>query len=185
MNKQLTKRGSDLSSEPRFLIIGRIRKPHGVRGELKVSVLTDTPKRLTWLETVYISRKENDLEPKQVGVGNVRFQGEDALLMLDGYTSRELAGTLRQHWLMIPIEEAIPLEEGEYYAYQAIGLIVSTVEGDVLGHITQIIETGANDVFVVMGDEGEILLPDIPDVVQEVNIAEQRMIVTLLPGLLG
>ncbi len=184
MKNQPTERGSE-SSEPRFLIIGRIRKPHGVRGELKVSVLTDTPKRLTWLETVYITRRDDDPNPQAVAVKGVRFHGEDALLTLDGYASREAAGTLRQHWLMVPIAEAIPLEEGEYYAYQAIGLVVWTADGVQLGSVTQLIETGANDVFVVAGTDGEILLPDIPDVVQEVDIAGKKMIVTLLPGLLG
>jgi 16S rRNA processing protein RimM len=84
---------------------------------------------------------------------------------------------------MVTEAEALPLEEGEYFLFQLEGLAVETVEGEALGTLTRIIETGANNVFVVQGDQGELLLPDIAEVVQEIDFENGRMLVNLLPGL--
>jgi 16S rRNA processing protein RimM len=85
---------------------------------------------------------------------------------------------------MIPLEDAVPLEDDEFYLYQAIGLDVYTDEGDHLGHVVDILETGANDVYVVQGQRGEVLLPAIDDCVLDVDIAAGKMTVHLLDGLL-
>lgn len=178
-----TERGSD-SSEPRFLIIGRIRKPHGVRGELKVSVLTDVPERFTWLDTVVVTRKEHDdNNPLILSIESVRFHQGDALILFEGIASRDAAGQLRNRWVKIPIEEALPLEEGEYYAHQAVGWDVLTETGEKLGTVSSLLETGANDVFVVETADGELLLPDIPDVVKTIDPKAGQLIVELIDGL--
>ncbi len=169
------------SVEPRFLVIGRITKPHGVHGDVRVMPHTDLPERFTWLETVYVG--ETELRP--VAVEGVRFHGEVILLKLAGYDGREAAGVLRGEWLLVPESEAIPLEEGEYYLYQLEGLAVFTDDGEHLGELTQVIETGANNVFVVKGQKGEALLPDTDEVVQEIDFENGRMTVHLLPGLLA
>ncbi|VAW40964.1 hypothetical protein MNBD_CHLOROFLEXI01-878, partial [hydrothermal vent metagenome] len=87
-------------------------------------------------------------------------------------------------WLQIPVEEALPLAEGEYYLFQLTGLAVFTVEGESLGTLTSVIETGANRVFVVQGDKGELLLPDIEDVVEDIDFENGRLTVKLLLGLI-
>ena len=79
----------------------------------------------------------------------------------------------------------MPLEEGEYFLFQLVGLAVFSDEGQELGRLTQVLETGANNVFVVAGVDGEILLPDIDDVILDIDFANGRMTVHLLPGLLG
>lgn len=176
-------RGSD-SSEPRFLIIGRIRKPHGVRGELKVSVLSDMPERFTWLETVVVTRKEHDdPNPLLLVVESVRFHQGDALIWFEGIRSREAAGQLRNRWVKVPMSEALPLGDGEYYAHQAVGWQVVTTTGEPLGTVSGLIETGANDVFVIETDEGELLLPDIPDVIKTIDPKVGQLIVELMDGL--
>jgi 16S rRNA processing protein RimM len=173
------RRGSADAVEPRFLIIGRILKAHGVRGEMRVAVYTDVPERFTWLKTVYLG----ETDPEPVAVEGVRFHQELALLKLAGVDDRDTADELRGEWLQVPLDDAIPLEEGEYFLYQLMGLTVVTDEGETLGELVELLETGANLVFIVRGDKGDILLPDTKEVVQDIDFANGRMTVHLLPGL--
>ena len=176
-----SKRGSGPpASESRFLVIGRVTRPHGVRGEVRVAVHTDLPERFTWLEQVYVG--ENP--PSPMKVENVRFNQQWVLLKLAGIDDRNAAGTLRGAWLQVPEEEGIPLEEGEVYLYQLIGLTVRERGGRELGRLEEIIETPANDVYLVRGPLGELLLPAIADVILEIDAAAGEMIVELLPGIL-
>ena len=169
---------------PRFLIIGQIRKPHGVRGELRLSCHTDLPERFDWLERVYLSRQAEDDNPQSAEIDSVRYGDQDIFLKLKGYDTRTSVEALRQYWVKIPIAEAIPLDEDEYYSYELINLDVFTAEGEFLGKIHSIIETGANDVWVVRKeDSAEKLIPNIPDVVQEIDLTAKRATITVLPGL--
>lgn len=166
-------------TEPRFLIIGRVARPHGVQGEVSVEPYTDQPERFTWLKTIYVG----EVTPRPVGVESVRFHQGRVLLKLAGYDDRQAAESLRFQWLQVPEAEAIPLAEDEFYLYQALGLAVYSEEGDRLGELAEILETPANYVFVVNGPKGELLLPHIPEVVHEIDFTSGRMTVKLLPGL--
>lgn len=86
-------------------------------------------------------------------------------------------------WLTAPPETSPQLPEGEYFHYQLIGLRVITSEGEELGEISEIIETGSNDVYVVSGEKGELLVPAIAQVVRNVDLANQVMVVSLLEGM--
>jgi 16S rRNA processing protein RimM len=165
-------------------VVGRIARPHGVRGEMRVEILTELPERLMWLTEVYLARDPDALEPDRVDVAQVRLHKEQALLQLTGVTTREAAEDLRSMLLMVPVADALPLEEGEYYLYQLEGLKVVTDEDEVLGVVREVLETGANEVFVVDGSRGEILLPNTVEVVQDIDLAAGRITVKLLPGLL-
>ncbi|HUS94105.1 MAG TPA: ribosome maturation factor RimM [Patescibacteria group bacterium] len=176
-----TPRGlADVSGEPRFLIIGRVVKPHGVRGEVRVEVHTDLPERFSWLDTVYLGRKD----PQPVTVEGVRYHKSWVLLKISGIDDRFAAEELRSQWLQIPREQALPLEEGQYYLYQVLDVGVYLEDGKHLGKVIEVMETKANNVFVVAGQYGEVLLPDIDDVILEIDIDNKRMTVRLLPGLL-
>ena len=178
---ELPKGGSaDNPAEPRFLAVGRVIKPHGVHGEVRVEVMTDRPERFGWLEAIYVGERN----PRRVGVVSVRRHGQFVLLKLDGYPTRTEAELLRNELLQVPEDEAIPLEEGEYFLHQLLGLEVVTESGRSVGRLTDVLETGANNVFIIEGELGELLVPDIPDVVREVDVAGGRVIVRLLPGLL-
>jgi 16S rRNA processing protein RimM len=166
-------------TEPRFLVIGEITKPHGVRGEMRVMPLTDRPERFTWLKEIFLGEDGETLVP----VTSARLHQNFVLLKLAGYETRDAAESLRGTKLVIPADQAIPLEEGEYYLYELIGMDVLTEAGESLGEITDVIETGANNVFVVRGAERELLIPDIPDVVLDIDFEDGRMIVRPLPGL--
>jgi 16S rRNA processing protein RimM len=162
------------------LVIGRIERPHGVRGEVRVTPYTDLPERFTWLKQLFIG----EAEPRQVTVEAARLHGGLVLLKLEGYDNRDAVEPLRGELLQVPEEEGLPLEEGEYYLYQLIGLRVLADDGEELGELVEVIETGANYVFVVRGPRGEILLPDTKEVVREIDFSGGQMIVHLLPGLL-
>jgi len=86
--------------------------------------------------------------------------------------------------LQVPEEEAIPLEEGEYFLHQLLGLAAVTEDGRPLGRLTEVLETGANNVFVIDGPDGQHLVPDIPDVVLAVDVATGRIVIRPMPGLL-
>lgn len=173
------------SAEPRFLIIGFIRKPHGVGGELKVAVESEEPERFFYLERVFVSRRPNDANPRPLTVEHVRFNKEEALVKFAEVNGREEAGTLRQHWLFVTLEDALPLADNEFYSFQAIGIPVVTETGESLGTVSQILETGANDVFIVQGARGEILIPDIEGVVLNVDIVNREIVVDLPDGLIS
>jgi 16S rRNA processing protein RimM len=168
------------SAENKFIVIGQITKPHGIRGELRVKPHTDEPQRFTWLEQVYVGKTN----PQPMAVEKARVHQRMVLLKLTAVTDRTQADALRGAWLQVPVEEAIPLAEGEYYLFQLEGLTVVTVDGESLGRLTSVIETGANHVFVVQGDKGDLLLPDIADVVEDIDFENGRMTVKLLPGLI-
>jgi len=161
------------------LVIGQITKPHGVRGEVRVLPLTDRPERFTWLKEVYLDEEGSTLAP----VTGARVHQNFVLLKLAGYDTRDAADSLRGIRLAIPADQAIPLEEGEYYLHELVGMEVLTQAAEHLGAITDVIETGANNVFVVQGPNGELLIPDIPQVVLELDFDNGRMIIQPLPGL--
>ncbi|MEM7332469.1 MAG: ribosome maturation factor RimM [Chloroflexota bacterium] len=169
------------SSDPEsFLTIGQILKPHGVHGEVRVRPLTDLPERFSWLDAVYLGEKT----PQLTKIAGVRFHKDLILMKFEGMTNRDQVEGLRGKLVQVLESDAIPLEEGEYFLYELEGLDVLTDEGETLGVITRVIETGANNVFVVKSDSKEILLPDIDDVVLEIDFENGRMLVHLLPGLI-
>lgn len=169
------------SAEPRFLVIGRVIKPHGIRGEVGVEAHTDILERFSWLDSVFIGREN----PVKVVVEGARVHKSRVLLKLAGYDTREDAEQLRMQWILIPEGEAIPLEEGEYYLHQIIGIDVIGEDGKFIGRVTNLIETGANNVFVVEGPLGEVLIPDIEAVVKKVDIEHRQMLVHLMDGLIS
>ena len=168
------------STEPRFVAIGRIVQPHGVRGEVSVEVLTDFPERFDTIEVVYLG-SASEAEARRVKA--TRWHQERVLLSFEGCVDRTAAEGLRGLLVQIPIEEAMPLSEGEYYTHDLIGLDVVTVEGEGLGQISDILFTGANDVYVVVGPRGQILLPAIADVVERVDLTAGQVVVRLMDGL--
>ena len=162
-------------------MIGEIAKPHGVRGEVVVIPHTDLPERFTWLDEIYVG----DNPPLPVALENVRFHKGRPLLKLAGYDNRDDVEDLRGQLLQIPEDQAIPLADNEYFLYQLLGLSVETAGRRPLGTLVEIIETGANNVFVVQGPQGEILIPDIPQVISSIDFENKKMIVHPLPGLLN
>ncbi|VAW43634.1 16S rRNA processing protein RimM, partial [hydrothermal vent metagenome] len=130
--KQNNQELKQAASDNDFIVIGQITKPHGIRGELRVKPHTDEPQRFTWLEQVYVGKKN----PQPMAVEKARVHQQKVLLKLTAVTDRTQAEALRGEWLQVPEAEALPLAEGEYYLFQLTGLAVLTVEGELLGTLT-------------------------------------------------
>ncbi len=163
---------------PRYLAVGRIVAPHGVHGEVEVEIHTDFPQRFTPEARFFVGERKVAMVVERVRPFKHRL-----LIKFREVPDRTTAESLRGAWVHIPVEEAWPLEEGEYYEYQIIGLEVWTEEGEYLGVVDHIIYTGANDVYVIQGPRGEVLIPAIEQVVKEIDLDEERITVHLLPGL--
>ncbi len=170
--------------EPRYLAVGRVSRPHGVRGELRVEILTDYPGRLGQHAYFYLASPDSPEIVRRYPVEKLRRHKEVLLLKLGGCDDRTGAEELRGQLVQIPTEEAVPLEEGEYYDFQLIGVKVEAESGESLGQVVEVLKTGANDVYVVRGSWGEVLLPAVKDVVLKLDIEARLMVVNLLPGLL-
>ena len=170
--------------EPRYLAVGRVSRPHGVRGELRVKVLTDYPGRLGQHAYFYLASPDSPEIVRRYPVEKLRRHKEVLLLKLGGCDDRNGAEELRGQLVQIPTEEAVPLEEGEYYDFQLIGVKVEAESGESLGQVVEVLKTGANDVYIVRGPWGEVLLPAVKDVVLKLDMEARQMVVNLLPGLL-
>ncbi|RME80729.1 MAG: 16S rRNA processing protein RimM [Caldilineae bacterium] len=162
-----------------FMVVGRIRAPHGVRGELRVEVMTDFMERFAPGSRLFVEREE---ESRQVEAA--RPHKDVMLVKLEGLDRRSDVETLRGRYLLVPRGEAMPLPPDEYYEDELVGLRVETAAGEWLGEVVEVWWTDANEVYVLQGPYGEVLLPAIADVVREVDLEARKMIVTLLPGLL-
>jgi 16S rRNA processing protein RimM len=177
--------GKANTPEPRYLVVGRVLRPHGVRGELRVEVITGFPERLGQHDHFYLAHPDSPEDVRCYPSEEMRQHKGTILLKLAGCDDRNEAELLRDMLVQIPIEEAVPLEDGEYFHFQIVGVRVETESGEWLGQVTEVLETGANDVYLVHGPQGEVLLPAITDVVLELDMEEKRMVVHLLPGMLA
>ena len=163
------------------LEVGQIVNTFGIKGELKVTPFTDDINRFDDLKKVYVKTRKED---KLYKVEGVRYHKNMVLLKLEGIENPEQAELLKNTYLEIDREDAIPLKEGQYFIVDLIGLDVYTDEGNLLGKVEDIYNTGANDIYVVKDELGkQILLPGIKDVIKEV-ILDDRIIVHLIPGLI-
>jgi 16S rRNA processing protein RimM len=164
--------------EPHYLAIGQVVRPFGLRGELRVELLTEYPDQLARLRTVYLGPQS---EPWVVE--SVRLHKEAALFKLVGCDDRNAAEELRGQVLQIARGDAVPLEEGEYYEHQIVGMSVVEDNGTFLGKVTEIISTGANDVYVVVGPDGQLLLPAIETVILQIDLDADQIVVHVMDGL--
>ncbi len=176
------------AESPRYLILGKILRPHGVRGEVDMQVMTDFPERLKSLEKVHLGLSETDTTRlKTYRVEGARpHKGTDYLLRLQGIADRDAADTLRNYFVFVSLDDAVPLEDDEVYLFQVIGLQVETMTGENLGRVVDIIETGANDVYVIQGAAyGEVLIPAVNGVVINIDVEAGMMKVDPPPGLIS
>ncbi len=165
---------------PGYLAIGQIVAAHGIRGEVKVTPLTDYPERFKAGARVYVGRGEA-VAPAEITAA--RPHQNVWLVKLANVPDRNAAELMRDQYLMIPEQEAMALAEHENYVHDLIGLAVATDAGETLGTLTEVLTTPANDVYVVTGPGGELLLPALRSVVLVVDLAAHRMVVRLPEGL--
>lgn len=164
-----------------LLQVGVITSTHGVRGEVKVFPTTDDPARFKKLKQVILDdgKQQIDLE-----IASVKFFKNMVILKFKGIDNINDVEKYRRATLLVTRENAVPLAENEYFIADLIGLSAVSDEGEELGTITDVLQTGANDVYVVTTPQKEeILVPAIRECILAVDLDARRMQLHLLPGL--
>jgi 16S rRNA processing protein RimM len=169
-----------MNNTPDYFVVGKIVGAHGVQGELKVSLMTDNPERFRPGARLFLESEEG---PVLVEVVSVRPHKGMMLVRLASIQDRTAAERLQWRRLLILQTDAMPLGEHENYVHDLIGLRVESLAGEVLGEITEVLFTPANDVYVVAGPDGELLLPALRDVVLRVDLETGTMLVKVPDGL--
>lgn len=167
--------------ETEWAAIGKVVALFGIRGELKVLLLTDIPNRFAGLGAVYAGPDHT-----RRLIQSVRpYKGEMIVLKLEGIDDANTAESLRDQNLAIPVSELAQLPPDSYYQHDILGLMVITLDGQKLGSIVDIIVTGSNDVYVIKVPDGsQVLIPAIKDVIKQVDLIRRTMSIDPLPGLL-
>lgn len=165
-----------------MLRVGVVTTTHGVRGEVKVFPTTDDAKRFKKLKKAYLDLGR-ELLP--VTVEGVKFFKQMVIVKFKEINDMDKAATYRNKDILIDREDAMPLAENEFYICDLIGLKVITDEGEELGVLSEVLQTGANDVFeVTLPNKETALIPYIEDCVKEISLEEGKVVVHILPGLL-
>lgn len=164
-----------------LLQVGIITTTHGVRGEVKVFPTTDDPARFKKLKHVILDTGKEKLD---LEIAGVRFFKNMVILKFKGIDNINDVEKYRRMSLYVTREDAVELEEDEYFIADLIDMEVVTEEDERLGTLVDVMQTGANDVYVVKTESGEeLLIPAIHDCIRSVDVKAGRMSVHLLPGL--
>ena len=164
------------------LEIGQIVNTFGIKGMVKVKPFTDDIRRFDELKTVYVEKNSTQTEYE---IEEVKYHKDMVLIKFKGIENPEDANLLRNYYLVVDRDEEEPLEEGTYYIVDMIGLDVYTDEGEKLGILDDVFNSGSSDIYVVKNELGkQILLPAIEDVIKNIDMEQRKMIVHLIPGLM-
>lgn len=170
-----------MPGEPEFLAVGKLRRPHGLAGEMLMSTWTDFPERLKSGKQVFVGRSYLPL-----CIENIRGHAQGSLVTFHGFSNRDDVGKLRNQVVYVRTSDLPPLPDDEIYLHQLLGLrVISDEDSTLLGKVAEIIETGANPVLIVRRDgSSDILIPDIDTVVLKVDLEKREINIRLLPGLI-
>ena len=165
------------------ILVGVVARAHGLGGEVVVDPWSDVPDRFAPGSVLWAAAPAGP--PRRVTIVAARpFQGR-ILVRFDGVSDREAAEAFHGAELTIPRSEVAPLPEGRHYRFELMGLTARTADGVQVGEVTEIFSTGSNDVAIIRGPRGEILLPLLPEVVLAVDVEGGTMTVAPPPGLPG
>lgn len=168
-----------------FLIVARVRRSHGVRGEVLVSIDTDRPKQIFRPgRRLLVGDLDANPSGRSVVVGGIRPATGGAILRFEEVRTRDEADTFRGHSLLIPAEEAPPAAADEVHYRELVGL-TARCEGRSLGSVVDIMDVAGRELLVVRGEKGrEILVPLVPEIVREVDLAAGELRLELPEGFL-
>lgn len=165
-----------------YLRVGVITTTHGIKGEVKVFPTTDDPNRFKLLKQVFLDTGKEFIPLEIEGVKFfkqlviLKFKGIDNINDIEKYRGKDL---------LVTRENAVKLEKDEYFIYDLIDSEVFTDEGNKLGILTEIMTTGANDVYVVRMENGkEVLLPSIKECILDIDVENKKITVHVMKGLL-
>jgi 16S rRNA processing protein RimM len=179
----LADRGLGAGGEGVRLVVGRIGRAHGIKGEVTVEIRTDDPESRFAPGSVLIT------DPAQAGpltITSSRLHAGRLLVSFEGTADRTAAGGLRGTMLLVEVDpDELPDDPDEYYDHQLVGLVVITVGGDSVGQVHQMLHLPGQDLFAVRrADGGETLIPFVAEIVPEVDVAAGRIVVDPPPGLI-
>ena len=160
--------------------IGRILRPHGTCGEVRVLPLTEFPERFLGLKKVLVGDRS---EHRQYDVTAASLHGKVVLVRLCGVDTREAAESLRGMSMMVPQSETVELPPDHYFIYEVVGMQCFKSNGDLVGVVKDVLQAGANDVYVVEGGGGVHLVPAVKAVVKEIDVTARRMVVDWIDGM--
>mgnify|MGYP001208666718 FL=1 len=167
------------TSGPNLLLVGVITRPHGVKGEVWIKIINKADKFLDGQTSkVLLGMRQVPYE-----LESFRVHRNGLLVKLTGCDDRNNADILRGSKVFISVDQMKPLRPNEYYVTDLIGLSVFTENGEHIGDLSEVLPTGANDVYSINGEDGEILLPAIKSVIKSVDLMERKMTVRLMPGM--
>lgn len=166
------------SANPDFITVGEVLSPWGTKGQLKVRVITDFPERFSPSAKIYINRQPLTID------SSIR-QRDSVIIKLKSIDSHQAAQKLKGQPVEIDSSQLKPLAEGQYYHFQLIGLEVWTTGGELLGSISHILTTPGNDIYVVEGSQGEILIPAVEDVVKSIDLGQGCIVIEAIEDLLN
>jgi 16S rRNA processing protein RimM len=167
----------------RLVVIGEIARPHGLRGEMRVTPLTDRPERFADVTECVLWDRARDTR-ESCRVTGARRQGAAVLISLAGCETVEAAAALVGRLVALPEAEALPLPPGRFYPWQLEGCRVSTDDGREVGRVIRIEQSAAQDLWVVSDGTRECLIPAVAEIVLEVDVAAGRVVIRPPDGLL-
>lgn len=170
-----------LTNADEFLLVGSIGLPFGIKGQVKLHTITSRPEHLIRLKTVFLGDAHVATRLRRA----VEHKHAVMILTIDGVEDRNAAEALRGTEVYIRQQDAAPLDEDEYFLHDLPGLQVETIAGEILGTVSEVLETGANDVLVVKRESGqEVLIPMTREVIKSLDLTTKRVIIEPLQGLL-
>lgn len=158
----------------KMIVIGKIGAPQGIRGEVRLIPLTDFPERFKTLKTALLD------DGTSLQVESVRYHQQFVLLKFKGLDDRNAIEHLKNKLIQIERKDLIPLPEGHFHVFDIIGLTVYNEQEECLGKISDVLQTGSNDVYIVeQKDKQPLLIPGLKTVVLNIDVANGKMIVKL------
>ncbi|MCA9730645.1 MAG: 16S rRNA processing protein RimM [Deferribacteres bacterium] len=171
------------SYEELRIVIGKILKPHGIQGAVKVLPMTDDPNRFQLLDRVVV-RDSYTQKVVELSIEDVNIQADSLFIKFVDVNDRNSAEKLRDNELLILRNECLPLEDGVHYIFDLEGLNVEDTNGQCLGKIDQVLQYPAHDIYVMQYHNTEVMIPAVSEFVKKIEIAKGRIIINTMPGLL-
>lgn len=171
--KQNELSGSPQQGEPVYLVVGKLRRPHGIAGEMLFEMTSESIQLFNPGKQVYVGDEKNLHR-----ISALRQTNKLWLISLEGVENREQAALLRNQWVFARMEDLKPLSGDRFYHYEVLGMSVVDENGTFFGEVREILETGANDVYVVETPTGqEILIPAVKSVILNIERDTKKIVV--------
>jgi 16S rRNA processing protein RimM len=168
--------------EKSFITVGKIIRPYGTKGALRVKPLTDFPQRFKDLKKIWVQPPEG--KRVRMEIEKVEWKGGSLILSFQGLSTRPQAQVWTNSYIEVTADERHPLEEGHYYISDLLGLPIYTEEGHLVGQVEDVWKLPANDVWAVKTDSGQKLIPATKEIIKAVDFPCRRIVIHNLDGLL-